>query len=82
MVSLLVFVDINNGSINKKGTRMGDTGLVHMNIYIYIPIINNNNKRSSHIHQQQQTATCNNKIIELGPTHQCITSHRRILKYE
>ena len=33
-------------------------------------------------HQQQQTATCNNKIIELGPTHQCITSHRRILKYE
>ena len=43
MVSLLEFVDVNNGSINKKGTGMGDTGLVHMNIiYIYIPIINNN----------------------------------------
>ena len=35
MVSLLEFVDVNNGSIDKKETGMGDTGLMHMNI-IYI----------------------------------------------
>ena len=49
MVSLLEFVDVNNGSINKKETGMGDTGLMHMNIiYHHSPIIINN-KRSHHI---------------------------------
>ena len=37
MVSLLEFVDVNNGSINKKETGMGDTGLMHMNIIYHSP---------------------------------------------
>ena len=46
MVSLLEFVDVNNGSINKKETGMGDTGLMHMNIISHhSPIIIINNKR-------------------------------------
>ena len=50
MVSLLEFVDVNNGSIDKKETGMGDTGLMHMNIISHhSPIIIINNNKRDHI---------------------------------
>ena len=55
MVSLLEFVDVNNGSINKKETGMGDTGLMHMNIiYHHSP---NNYYKQQEI-TSHSTATC------------------------
>ena len=58
MVSLLEFVDVNNGSINKKETGMGDTGLMHMNIISsYSPIIINN-KRQEITSHSTAAATC------------------------
>ena len=83
MVSLLEFVDVNNGSIDKKETGMGDTGLMHMNIISsYSPIIINNKRQEITSHSTAATCSIYNNIIELGPTQQCIISHRRILKYE